>query len=181
MARIRIRLLLFSVLAGSILYLSPLARGTCSGENDMTAVVSHVLDGDTFDVVSGDRIRLADVDAPEHYEEGYSGARDFLISLVQNKTVYLDIDDIHRKDQYDRLVCVVYVDYNSSHVMNVNKALLEEEVAVVKNYTDNEFDPYTWNLYCPGEIIPELPSFLVLPLFMIVTLLAVILCRRREI
>lgn len=38
----------------------------------MTTVVSWVIDGDTFDVISGDRVRLADVDAPEYYEEGSS-------------------------------------------------------------------------------------------------------------
>jgi endonuclease YncB( thermonuclease family) len=175
--RAKTGLLLFLALAVSILYLLPLAQSACSGENDMTTVVSHVVDGDTFDVDSGDRIRLADVDAPEYYETGYEEARDFLISLVLDKTVYLDIDDVYRTDPYDRLVCVVYVDVDSSHVMNVNKALLEEGVAVVDDY-NNEFDPDRWSLYCSNEIIPELPSFLVLPVFMIVSLLAAILYRR---
>jgi len=146
----------------------------------MIDFVSRVIDGDTFDVTFGERIRLADVDAPEYYEEGYNESKNFLSELVLNKTVYLDIDDISRTDPYDRLVCVVYVDYNSTYVMNVNKALLVSEHAVIWNFTNNEFDPYEWSLYCPMEAIPELPSILIPPLFLIATLLTVLLHRRKQ-
>jgi len=154
-------------------------HGSCSGEIDATTVVSWVIDGDTFDTTSGDRIRLVDIDAPEYGEPGYHDAKDFLISLVYGETVYLDIDDIYETDPYGRLVCVVHVEYSSTHYKNVNKALLVEGVAVIKNY-DNEFNPYTWSLICPKESIPEFPSLLILPLFMIATLLAVIAYRRKH-
>ena len=85
---------------------------------------------------------MADVDAPESGESGYYEAKNFLISLVDEKTVYLDIDDVYETGPYGRLICVVYVEYNSTHYTNVNKALLVEGVAVIKNY-DNEFNPYT--------------------------------------
>jgi len=155
------RIFLLPILVALILCFSPAVQSSYSGEIDMTTVVSWVIDGDTFDVTSGDRIRLADVDTPEYYEEGYDEARDFLISLAQCKTVYLDIDDIHRTDIYGRLVCVVYVDYNSTHLMNVNKALLEEGFAVVTDY-DNEFSPDTWSLYCSIEMIPEFSTDIII-------------------
>ena len=144
----------------------------------MTGVVSWVEDGDTFRMDSDDWVRLADVDAPES-GDGYYEARNLLISLIYDKEVHLDIDDIHETDPYDRLVCVVYLEYNSTHFMNINKALLVEGVAVIDNY-DNEFNPYTWSLYCPVETIPEFPSFLIVPLFIISTLLAVIFYRRKH-
>jgi len=147
----------------------------------MTGVASWVEDGDTFRMDSGDWVRLADVDAPEDAEEGYYESKYFLFELVHNKTVYLDIDDISRTDNYGRLVCVVYVDINSTHVMNVNKALLVNEHAVIWNFTNNEFDPYTWSLHCLIEAIPEFPLFTILPLFMIATSLLVALCRRKHI
>ena len=147
----------------------------------MTTVVSRVIDGDTFDVTSGDRIRLADVDAPEHYEGGYNESKNFLTELVLNKTVYLDIDDINGTDKYGRLVCVVYADTNSAYVMNVNKALLVNGHAVIWNFTNNEFDPYTWSLYCPMEAIPEFPLLTVLVLFIIAISLLVALRRRSHI
>ncbi len=117
-------------------------------EIDTTAIVAWVIDGDTFDTTSGDRVRLADIDAPERTESGYYDAKDFLVSLVDKKTVYLDIDDVYQTDKYGRLVCVVYVEYNSTHVENVNKALLVEGYTTIWDF-DNEFDPDTWNLYCP--------------------------------
>ena len=118
-------------------------------ETDMTSVVNWVTDGDTFNLTSGDKVRLADIDAPEIGKNGYLNAKNFLISLIYNKTVYLDIDDLSRTDQYGRLICVAFVDYNSTHVTNVNKALLVENVAVITDYTNNEFNPSTWSLYVP--------------------------------
>jgi len=63
-----------------------------------------------------------------------------------NKKVYLDVDDLHVMDAYNRLVCVVYVDYNSTHVLNVNEWLLENGYVELSDYS-NEFDPSTWMLY----------------------------------
>ncbi len=116
-----------------------------SGEVDKTYTLTRVIDGDTFEVSSGERIRLADVDCPEYYESGYSEATDFMKSLVDGKTVYLDIDDVYRTDLYERLVCVVFVDCNLTHYMNTNQALLDEGHAIISNY-NNEFNPYSWSL-----------------------------------
>jgi len=150
-----------------------LAVYASSGEIDASVVVSKVIDGDTFDAASGERIRLADVDAPEYDEYGYYEAKDFLASLIDGELVYLDIDDVYGQDKYGRWICVVYVEYNSTHYINVNKALLVEEVAVIKNY-DNEFNPYTWTLYVHKEAIPEFPSATILALFLLSTLTATI-------
>ena len=120
-----------------------------NGEVDKTSTVTRVIDGDTFDISTGERIRLADVDAPEYYESGYSDATDYLKSLIDGKTVYLDIDDVYTYDYSgtgSRLVCVAYVDYDSTHWINVNKALLDEGHAVISDF-HNEFSPYSWSLY----------------------------------
>jgi len=123
------------------------------GEVDKTSTVTRVIDGDTFDIATGERIRLADVDAPEYYESGYTEATEYLESLIDGKTVYLDVDDIYTYDYRgtgDRLVCVAYVDYDSTNLMNVNEALLEEGYAEISNYY-NEFDPNSWSLLVPKE------------------------------
>ncbi len=134
----------------------PLAKAS-NGEFDKTAVVTWVVDGDTFDIASGETIRLADIDTPERGTLGYTEATQFMIDLVKGKTVYLDIDDITRTDSSgERLVCVVYVDYNATHYENVNKALLEGDYAIVWDHSNNEFDPTNWILYVPKDTIPEL-------------------------
>jgi len=84
-------------------------------EVDATASVYHVVDGDTFDAFPVGRVRLADVDAPERGEAGYTEATNALKSLVLNEKVYLDVDDLNVMDSYNRIVCVVYVRNNSRH------------------------------------------------------------------
>jgi len=66
--------------------------------------------------------------------------------LLLNRKVYLDIDDLYVMDRYNRLICLVFVDYNSTHVLNVNKWLLENGYAEISDYP-NEFNPNTWKLY----------------------------------
>lgn len=119
-------------------------------EIDATALVTEVIDGDTFDVYGEDTIRLADINCPESGEVGYQEAKDLLTSWISNKPVYLDIDDIYRFDTSgNRIVCVVYAIYNSTHLLNMNKLLLNEGHAVIDDH-DNEFDPNSWSLYVPS-------------------------------
>jgi hypothetical protein len=113
-------------------------------EIDQTTSVTNVEDGDTF-YIPNDRVRLADIDAPERGDEpGYTRAKTALTNLIGGRTVYLDTDQKSGRDSYDRLVAVVYVKADSMHYLNVNKALLEQGVVVLNDFTNNEFDPTTW-------------------------------------
>jgi len=113
---------------------------------DLTAYVYRVVDGDTFDGFPCGRVRLADINTPERGEVGYGEAKDALTRLILNKRVYLDVDDLYVMDHYNRLVAVVYVEYNSTHLMNVNKWLLVNGYAKISDHP-NEFNPSNWNLY----------------------------------
>jgi len=156
-----------------------------SGEIDATAVAVDVHDGDTFRldrIVNGsDTVRLADVNASELGQPLSYEARDFLKGLVFAKSVFLDIDDIYVYDYGgtgDRLVCVVYVNYNSTHYENVNEALLVAGLAEKKEYA-NEFNADTWALYVPKtELIQEFPSLLVLIGVMLFTSVSVAVWRK---
>ena len=151
-----------------------------SGEFDLTAVVDWVVDGDTFNVTSGETIRLADIDTPEYGETGYSEAKNFLLNLIEGKTVYIDIDDVSRTDSGgERIVCVVYVEYNFTHYENVNKALLVESYAVLFDHSNNEFTPSTWVRYIQKTAIPEFPSILFLPLLITVVAFCALLYRKK--
>ena len=139
-------LFLVGILAASIA-----APSVAATEIDATGVVYHVVDGDTFDVDTVGRVRLADIDAPEYGEPGYAQAKDFVNATVGDKDVYLDIDDVYGTDIYDRSVAVAYVRYNNTHLLNVNEALLEVHLAVVDDFP-NEFDPSTWTLYVYSSV-----------------------------
>lgn len=125
-----------------------LARGVRAAgwEIDATGTVDHVVDGDTLDVATVGRVRLADINAPEVGQPGAQEATDYLASLVFNETVYLDIDDVYGTDIYGRAVAVVYVRHDATSLLNVNKALLDGGLAAPDDFP-NEFDPARWSLY----------------------------------
>jgi micrococcal nuclease len=127
-------------------------------EIDQEGQVNKVIDGDTFDLKSGDKIRLADIDAPESNDPGYQEAKDYLTDLFNQYGWYafMDVDDITGTDPYGRLVCVAFVSYNGTHYLNVNKAMMETRHAYMDNYANNEFDPYSWQLLvAKSSVVPE--------------------------
>lgn len=114
-------------------------------EIDKTASVTSVIDGDSF-YVTGDEVRLADVSAPEWDDPGGSAATSALKGFISGKIVYLDTDQKSGRDKYGRLIAVVYVKTSSTQYINVNKALLNQRVVSLTDYTNNEFNPSTWTL-----------------------------------
>jgi endonuclease YncB( thermonuclease family) len=153
-----------------------------SFEIDKEAEVDWVKDGDTFNTTAGDMIRLADIDAPEWNQSGGYAAMQYLVHLFRmyGWHVFLDVDDISRNDNYGRLVCVVFVEYNGTHLMNVNEKLVEALHAWIDNYTNNEFDPFTWTLLVRKDAVPEFPSTPALLLVMALTFAFVLFLRRKN-
>jgi len=125
-------------------------------EIDTTADVWFVIDGDTFDAFPVGRIRPADIDAPEFGDAEYDASRNYLISLIGGKQVYLDVDDNNMDDSLERLICVVYVRKNATHLWNVNHKMVLEGHAVIDDFTDNEFNPFTWTetVHYPTDLLP---------------------------
>ncbi len=115
---------------------------------DLVATVYRIVDGDTFDAFPSGRVRLADINTPERNEPGYNEAKEALRRLVEGKKVFLDVDNVNVMDSYQRLVAVVYVKHNSTHVLNVNLWLVTNGYAMFRDF-NNEFNPYTWSLYLP--------------------------------
>ncbi|MFX0137508.1 MAG: thermonuclease family protein [Candidatus Hodarchaeota archaeon] len=123
-------------------------------EIDRTGTVTYIVDGDTLDVSGVGRIRLADIDCPESGEPGYSAASSYLSSLVYQKKVYIDVDDITGTDPYGRIVAVIYVYYDATRLKNVNKALLVAGHAEIWDFSNNEFNPYSWTLHVTYQSEP---------------------------
>ena len=127
--------------------------------DEASGIVTNVVDGDTFDLriektdprihYEIERVRLADVDSPEMSTPEGEPAKVFATEALQGKKVWLDIDDKSRdgRDPYGRLIAVVYLEdldgtINTTHPFN--RLLVDAGHAIVKDFTNNEFDPATW-------------------------------------
>lgn len=73
-------------------------------------LVTGVIDGDTIDVDTGERVRLIGVDTPERGRCGAKEATLTTISLVANKAVVLIPGARTDKDRYGRILRYVEVD-----------------------------------------------------------------------
>lgn len=88
-----------------------------------TAKTVKVIDGDTIELGSGDRLRLIGINTPERGEQGYQEATDFLTDLVLDAEITYTHDQ-NKTDRYGRLLGYVYVDG-----VFVNQRLVEEGLA----------------------------------------------------
>lgn len=84
------------------------ASGNAVLEGDNHLVV-EVIDGDTFEIDNGIRVRMLGINTPEVNEDYYQEAKDELKRLVLNKTVLL-VRDKQDKDKYGRDLRYVYFD-----------------------------------------------------------------------
>ncbi len=87
-------------------------------------------------------VKLADILVPS---EKASQAEEYLAKLLENKTVYLDIDDKNIIDQSGRISAVVYLPIDNTTVLNVNFDLVLKGYAYIFNEA-NEFNPSKWTL-----------------------------------
>ena len=88
-------------------------------------LVIKVVDGDTLEINTRERIRLSGINTPEKKECYYKEAKDALTNLTLNKTVYIQ-QDITNKDKYGRLLRYIYLDD-----LLVNEYLVENGYARV--------------------------------------------------
>jgi len=119
-------IILFLILSSSILILRynpiPVFREDIS---DNTVV--RIIDGDTFELASGDIVRLLCIDTPEIGEEESEMGTFYLTSLILNKEVILE-SDVQDKDDYGRLLRYVYVNASWGTVF-INRELYQNGYA----------------------------------------------------
>ena len=126
-----------------IAFLFPLANATAIS-TDKTGAVSGIIDGNSFQLSSGETIKLVAIDTPSSGQPGYLESKNYLTALIQGKTVILDTGATAVTDQQGRLPCVVYLDYNSTHYENINMAMIQNGYAVPNSQNSSGFDPTTW-------------------------------------
>ncbi|MEK6859239.1 MAG: thermonuclease family protein [Nanoarchaeota archaeon] len=108
---------------------------TINQSQNNSTIASRIIDGDTFELASGEIIRLICIDAPEKNKNGFDESRQFLSDLILNRQIRLE-KDVSDKDSYGRLLRYVYV--NSISQQNeeifVNKELVKQGYAALFPY-----------------------------------------------
>lgn len=120
----RLGYLLFSTIVWPAIFLFSCTNPESIAPNGETekhdGKVVAISDGDTFRLLTNEkqtvRVRLHGIDAPEKGQDFSTQSRQVLSELIFGKEVRLDQKD---KDQYGRVVAVVYIDG-----LNVNEEML---------------------------------------------------------
>ena len=96
-----------------------------NAQHEKTFNVTKVIDGDTVEIETGEKIRLLGINAPEENEHYYKEAKDRLVKLVEGKLVKLE-GVSEDKDRYGRLLRYIFIDDTS-----VNLQIVKEGYATV--------------------------------------------------
>jgi len=96
--------------------------------------VNKLIDGDTFELLNGERVRMIGINAPEKCNPFYSEAKTTLAILIKGKNVdLLKCTFTSDKDRYGRLLRYVNLDS-----IDANKIMLEK--GLVQCYVKYKFD-----------------------------------------
>ena len=90
-----------------------------------TTKVTRVIDGDTFETETGEKVRLIGINATEISDIFGQEAKQYLSDLIENKTVDLQTDNISNdRDRYQRLLRYVILDG-----VDINKKMVSDGYA----------------------------------------------------
>jgi endonuclease YncB( thermonuclease family) len=163
MTHMRCRLLTkVTIIIAIIAVMIPLVTAE-SIPTDKTGTVSAVIDGSSFQLSSSETIKLAAIDTPNSGQPGYVESKNYLTTLIQGKPIYLDTGAATTTDQQGRLLCVVYLDYNSTHYENINMAMIQNGYAAPNSQNTSGFDVATWTWFVSKQTPSSSPSATIAP------------------
>jgi len=121
--------------------LRPSPTGMVEGKKDESGIdkVSRVIDGDTIELESGEKVRYIGIDSPEYpkserLNECFAKeASEKNKSLVLGKKVRLE-KDISEMDRYKRLLRYVWVEDENNLEIFVNEYMVKEGYATALTY-----------------------------------------------
>lgn len=124
---------------------------------DKTGTVTSVISGNTFTINTGETIKLAEITVPASGEAGFETSRSYLASMIEGKIVYLDVDSRIINDG-DKFLCIAYIDFNTTHYENINKAMIEARYAAPTTTQTTEFNPSTWTWFIAKQTATPTPT-----------------------
>ena len=103
--------------------------------------IVKVLDGDTVELLGGEKLRLLSVDCPEIDQPFYDHATDLVRTVTLGKTARVEFSGAQR-DKYGRLLGYLFVD----DTLFVNKMLIDSGLASLYLFADTELGTPSANL-----------------------------------
>lgn len=95
--------------------------------------VIRAIDGDTVELLGGDKLRLLAIDTPEKGETYYDEATQYLATLAVGKPARIEYAN-SRRDRYGRLLGYLYID----DTLFVNRAILDSGLGYLYLFGDND-------------------------------------------
>ncbi|MBU2576498.1 MAG: thermonuclease family protein [Nanoarchaeota archaeon] len=92
-------------------------------------IVARVIDGDTFELVNGQKVRLKGINTPEKSWPFSEEAEEFVRELVENKSVEIEN---YGFDKYGRILAHVFIDGR-----NLNREILENGFGTLYYYEED--------------------------------------------
>ena len=117
------------VLLIGLVALGAFAFLTSRGSSSQNAVVARVIDGDTIELVDGQRVRLVQIDTPEKHDECYGDQASALTQRLLPVGTHVRIQQDPRLDQVDRYRRKLAYVWKGDE--NVNVALVRDGAAGV--------------------------------------------------
>lgn len=97
-------------------------------------IISKIIDGDTVELMGGDKLRLLSIDTPEKGSLFHDDAKNFLSNLTIGKTAKIEFART-RRDRYGRLLGYLYIDS-----IFINKSILDNGLGYLYLFKDNELN-----------------------------------------
>jgi micrococcal nuclease len=97
-------------------------------------VIKKVIDGDSFVLAGGDKLRLLSVDTPEKDELYFEKAKMMVSEITKNKLGDLEYGN-KRRDKYGRLLGYLYID-----TIFVNKIILDSGLGYLYLFKDTDIN-----------------------------------------
>lgn len=113
-------ILIIILIAVNLCFISGCVNTQTEVIEETTANVSKVIDGDTIQIETGEKVRLLGINAPERGQPYYEEAKTRLEELVEGKEVKLR-GDVVTNDQYGRLLRYVFINGKHVNVMLVRE------------------------------------------------------------
>ena len=104
------------------------------GSPDSRWTVVRILDGDTVELLGGDRLRLLAIDTPERGEPLHDEATALLGRLVLGQETRVEFAG-RRRDSYGRLLGYLWVD-----TLLINKVMIDSGMACLYLFADTDLD-----------------------------------------